>query len=103
MSQTTPTDYKYILLNPNGVAIIAGTTMKVTELVASYLAYGWSPEELHVQFPHISLSRIYSALSYYWDHQVELDQILHDQISTIEGLRLQNSRSSLRQKIAEHQ
>ncbi len=45
--------------------------MKVVELVTSVHAYGWSPEELHFQYPHLSMSHIYSALAYYWEHKEE--------------------------------
>ncbi len=47
--------------------------MKVIELVTGQLANGWSPEELHFQHPYLSMSQIYSALAYYWDHQADLD------------------------------
>ena len=60
-------------LEDDRIPYIAGSTMKVIELVTSHLTYGWSPEELHFQYPHISLSRIHSALAYYWDHKIELD------------------------------
>lgn len=68
------TRYEHIQLNEAGVPIIAGTTMKVIELVLDHKAYGWSPEELHFQHPYLSLGQIYSALAYYWDHQVSLDE-----------------------------
>ena len=45
--------------------MIAGTTMKVVELVVEKNAYGWIPEELHFQHPYLSLGQIYSALAYY--------------------------------------
>jgi len=67
------TGYKHIELNENNVPIVAGTTMKVVELVTSHLVYGWSPEELHFQYPHVALSKIYSALAYYWDHKADID------------------------------
>ncbi len=70
----TLTDYKQVVINEKGVPIIAGTTMKVVELVGAHQAYGWNPPELHFQFPHLSMSQIYSALAYYWDHKEELDQ-----------------------------
>jgi uncharacterized protein (DUF433 family) len=41
--------------------------MKVAELVAEVQAYGWSPEELHVQHPDLSLGQIPSVMAYYWD------------------------------------
>lgn len=47
--------------------------MKVIELVAEKLAYGWSPEEIHFQHPYLTLGQVYSALAYYADHQEELD------------------------------
>lgn len=68
------TRYEHIILNEAGVPIIAGSTMKVVELVLEQTAYGWSPEELHFQHPYLSLGQIHSALAYYWDHQDELDQ-----------------------------
>jgi uncharacterized protein (DUF433 family) len=69
----TPTDYKHIQLDESNVPFIAGTTMKVVELITSVHAYGWSPEELHFQYPHISMSQIHSALAYYWEHKEEID------------------------------
>lgn len=69
----TKTEHIYVELDERNVPIIAGTTMKVIELVTGQIAYGWSPEELHFQHPYLTMSQIYSALSYYWDHKEELD------------------------------
>ena len=46
--------------------------MKVVQLVMAQLANGWSPEELHFQYPYLTLGQIYSALAYYWDHKAAL-------------------------------
>ena len=48
----TTTQHKYIELNENNVPYIAGTTMKVIELVSGHLAFGWSPEEIKFQHPY---------------------------------------------------
>ncbi len=69
----TATAYKYVELDENNVPIIAGTTMKVIELVTGQLTHGWSPEELHFQHPYLTMSQIHSALAYYWDHKAPLD------------------------------
>ena len=45
------TGYPHIALDESGRPVIAGTTLKVIELVVEKLAYGWSPEELHLQHP----------------------------------------------------
>ncbi len=67
------TQYEHVIIDENGVPVIAGTNMKVIELVLEKTAYGWSPEELHFQHPYLSLGQIYSTLAYYADHQEELD------------------------------
>lgn len=67
------TRYEHIVLDEKQVPTIAGTSMKVIELVLDSQAYGWSPEELHFQHPQLTLGQIHSALAYYWDHQEELD------------------------------
>lgn len=69
----TLTAYKQVAINKNGVPIIADTTMKVVELIGAHQAYGWSPPELHFQFPHLSMSQIHSSLAYYFDHKEKLD------------------------------
>lgn len=76
MTTTLNTDYKFILIDEDQVPFIKGTSMKVVELVTSVHAYGWSPEELHFQYPHLTMSQIYSALAYYWEHKQEIDQDL---------------------------
>ena len=78
------TRYEHIVLDEQGVARIAGTTMKVVELVTAQAAYGWSPEELHFQFPHLTLGRIHSALAYYWDHRDELDDDIARRLAAVE-------------------
>jgi len=83
----TATDYKHIQLNEKNVPIIAGTTMKVVELITSVKAYQWTPEELHENYPHVSLSKIYAALSYYWDHQQELDKDMERRYQWAEKMR----------------
>jgi hypothetical protein len=43
--------YEHVQLDANGVPLIAGTNMKVVELVMAQFAHGWSPEELFFQHP----------------------------------------------------
>ncbi|RMD52460.1 MAG: DUF433 domain-containing protein [Candidatus Thermofonsia bacterium] len=89
------TRYKHIALNAEKTPIIAGTTMKVIELVLAHIAYGSSPEELRFQFPHLSLGQIHSALAYYWDHQAELDQDIEQRLQFIDELHHQTKTTPL--------
>ena len=80
------TRYEHVVLNEAQVPIIAGTTLKVIELVVEKQAYGWSPEEIQFQHPSITLGQIYSALAYYADHQAELDQEIERRLNQITQL-----------------
>jgi len=81
------TRYEHVVLNEARVPLISGTTMKVVELVLAQAAYGWSAEELHIQFPHLTLGQIYSALAYYWDHREELDTTIENRIKKVDAIR----------------
>jgi len=81
------TRYEYVVLNEKDVPVIAGTNMKVIELVLEKMAYGWSPEELHFQHPYLTLGQIYSALAYYWDHQEELDQDIERRLQFVDQVQ----------------
>jgi uncharacterized protein (DUF433 family) len=83
----TETRYEHIILNDARVPIIAGTTMKVVELVLARMAYGWSAEELSGQFPHLTLGQIHSALAYYWDHREALDADIEARVRKADHIR----------------
>jgi uncharacterized protein (DUF433 family) len=93
------TRYEHVVLNNSNVPMISGTTMKVIELAVSHIAYGWSAEELHFQYPYLSLGQIYSALAYYWDHREELDKTIEKQVKTVNDLRSASSESPLRKRL----
>jgi uncharacterized protein (DUF433 family) len=82
------TTYAHITVDEHGIPWIAGANTKVVELVAEVHAYGWSPEELAHQHPHLSLAQIHSALAYYWDHRDEIEADLRrrqERVDRIEG------------------
>ena len=62
-----------IEIDDQGVAWISDTKIKVIEIAIDKLVHGSSPEEIHFQYPHLLLGQIHVALSYYYEHQVELD------------------------------
>ena len=95
----TTTEYKHIQVNEHNVPIIAGTTMKVIELIEAQQAYGWSPEEIHFQHPYLTMSQIHSALAYYWDHKGELDTDMERRFQYVENLRQKSGESPLAKKL----
>lgn len=97
----TTTDYKHIQLDHDQIPVIENTTLKVAELITSHLTYGWSPEELHFQYPHITLGKIYSALAYYWDHQTMIDADIQRRFEKVQDLRQNAPPSRITQKLRE--
>ena len=81
------TRYEHIVLDDLGVPVLFGTTMKVIELVLAQSAYGWSAEELQMQFPSLTLGQIYSALAYYWDHREELESDIEKRIEKVDQIQ----------------
>ncbi len=93
------TTYEHVSMDSNGVPLIAGTTMKVVELVMAQRAYGWSPEEIHFQHPYLTLGQIHAALAYYWDHQQEMDADIERRLQFAEEARHQAGPSPLAAKL----
>ncbi len=93
------TRYEHIFLNAQNEPVISGTRTSVVQLVLDKIAYGWSPEELYFQHPHLTLGQIHSALAYYSDHQEEIDKIIEDQLKHIEKLRRSSVSSPLKKRL----
>lgn len=89
------TRYEHVILNEKEVPIIAGTNMKVIELVLEKTAYGWSAEELQFQHPYLTLGQIHSALAYYWDHKDELDRDIEQRLEFVDKLQRKKQNSPL--------
>jgi uncharacterized protein (DUF433 family) len=89
----------HIHLDERGVAWIDDTNVKVSEVVLDKLAYGWSPEETHLQHPDLSLAQIHAALSYYYDHLQELDANIERQLQEVEAMAAQVDESPFRKRL----
>lgn len=72
----TKTVHPYITFRKDiegGKPIISGTRTRVSNIIA-YYKLGMSPEDIAMEFPHLGLSQIHDALSYYYEHQAEVDK-----------------------------
>ena len=71
----TTTKHCYIIQDPTilgGEAIVNGTRTPVRAIVENW-RLGLSPEEIVIHLPHLTLAQVFDALSYYSDHQKEVD------------------------------
>jgi len=89
-----------IELDSRGVAWIAGTKVKVIEIVLDKIVHGWSPEEIHFQHPNLSLAQVYGALTYYYENQEKLDQQMAEDLKESDELSAQLSDPKFRRKLA---
>jgi uncharacterized protein (DUF433 family) len=74
----TATEHPYIVRDARigqGEPIIGGTGVRVRTLV-EYWRVGTSPEDLLQHFPHLTLAQVFDALSYYQDHQEEINTFI---------------------------
>jgi uncharacterized protein (DUF433 family) len=80
-------EYAHIEISGDSIPIVAGTSIKVMEIAQDHLLYGWNAEEIHREFPLLSLGQIYSALGYYYDHQEEMDAEIQQRRETSDQIR----------------
>jgi uncharacterized protein (DUF433 family) len=89
----------HVWADAEGRAWIDRTNVKVVEVVLDHLAYGWSPEEMHYQHPHLSLAQIHAALAYYFDHQPDFDKHIEAGLRHAEQLAAEARDSPLRHRL----
>ena len=68
-----------------GQPIISGTSIRVIDIVASYLYRGATPEELAISFA-LDLGQVYATLAYYHQHKAEIDEQMRRDAETAEKL-----------------
>ena len=90
-----------IEIDEDGVAWIVGANTKVIEVVVEKLGHGSSPEEMHFQYPHLSLAQIHAALSFYHEHETELEAEIERRLLEVNELASGEPDSTLRQRLRE--
>ena len=86
MSAPVITQYHYITRVPGvcgGQPIVKGTRTPVKAIIG-YYRLGLPVEEILEGLPHLTPAQVYEALSYYHDHQSEIEQDVEE--SRVEGL-----------------
>lgn len=77
----------HITVDDKGVARLAKSGMKVIHLVMDRMANGSTPEQLREGYPYLSLAQVYAALTYYYDHQPELDAQIRESVEYADRMR----------------
>lgn len=72
------TRHRYIITDPDilsGEPIIEGTRTPVRAIVEMW-RQGIPAETIPAHLPHLSLAQVFDALSYYSDHQAEINEAI---------------------------
>ena len=78
---------EHLDIDPNGTARIAGKRTKVIDIVMDRMFQGWQAEEIHENYPDLTLAEIHAAFAYYYDHQAQLDEQIAEYIKISEEQR----------------
>ena len=71
----------------NGNPIIEGTRTRVIDIAVEYEILGHSPDDIINSHPHLSLSQIHDALSFYYENRIELDRQAEEDLEFITELK----------------
>ena len=91
--------YPHIEIGRDGVAMVSGTTTKVVEIVQDHLAHHWHAEDIHRQHPHLSLAQIHAALTYYYDHQQEIEEEIDRRVRHVAEIKGRRADDTIREKL----
>ena len=66
--------------------MVAGTRVRVVDIVVEYEYLNRSPDEIINAHPHLKLEQVHDALSYYYEHRNEMDRKIKEDKQFIERL-----------------
>ena len=75
---TVETFSRYVTNNPEilgGEPIVVGTRTPIRAIVGLW-RMGIMPEEILSHLPHLTLAQVFDALSFYLDHQTEINEYI---------------------------
>jgi uncharacterized protein (DUF433 family) len=82
-----------------GKPCIAGTRIRVQDVFVWHELQGQSADEIVSNFPHLTMSDVYAALAYYWDHRDEIQQQIAEETAFVEEMKRKHP-SPLKEKLA---
>src|SRR5215813_10216554 len=72
-----------------GKACVAGTRVRVMDIVIWHEHLDWSADEIVTQIPTITLSDVHAALAYYFDNREEIEEDIRRNDEIAEKFRAQ--------------
>ena len=85
----TKTGHPYVAINPkicNGSPVVAGTRVRIVDIVIAYEYFDCDPDEIIGTYPHLKLEQVHDALSYYYENRDAMDKKIRDDKQFIANL-----------------
>lgn len=89
----------HLYRDEQGRVWIEATNTRVVQIAIDKYAHGWPAEEIQAQHPDLTLAQVHAALSYYHDHQAEMDAEIERMVREDEVLRAQAGVSKAEQRL----
>lgn len=70
-----------------GKARIAGTRIRVMDIVVWHERQGMSADEIVADFPHLTLADVFAALAYYFDNREEIEESFAREKAMVEEMQ----------------
>lgn len=70
-----------------GKPIIAGTRIKVSQIAIYYEKMGYTPDDIVRAHPHLTLTQVHDALSYYYENIQEIDRQIAEEQQMVEDMK----------------
>lgn len=82
----TTTAYPHIVKENGASACLAShPRTRVAMIAMDYLARGLGPEDLVRHYPYLRLAEVHAAMTYYHDHQQEIDAEIQAELDQLES------------------
>ena len=89
MTAVSRTEHPHVVRSPGidgGIPTIAGTRISVAFIVGQLRA-GDTPDDILASYPHLTPAAVYDAISFYFDHQEEIDRFIRENTLEAHGRR----------------
>lgn len=78
-----------------GRPILAGTRVKVTQIVVEYEHMGLTPDMIVQAHPHLTLAQVHDALAYYYENTEEINADIRKEEELVQAIQAEHPHSVL--------
>jgi predicted nucleotidyltransferase len=92
--------YPHVVKEPGSPARLEShPRTRVAMIVMDYLGRGLGPEDIVRHYPYLKLAEVHAAMTYYHDHQDEIDAEIQAELDQLNGTADANASSAIWQKL----